>query len=76
MELVRKEIASLAETFPDDMEIDGPKEEDTKPIKITDEEMRQLVQKENLQDIKQATGTFGLIVGEKDILKPTSFERK
>lgn len=60
----------------DDMEIDGPKEEDTKPIQITDEEMRELVQKEKLQDIKQATGTFGLIVGEKDILKPTSFERK
>lgn len=60
----------------DDMEIDGPKEEDTKPIQITDEEMRKLVQKENLQDIKQATDTFGLIVGEKDILKPTSFERK
>ena len=60
----------------DDMEIDGPKEEDTKPIQITDKEMRELVQKENLQAIKQATDTFGLIVGEKDILKPTSFERK
>ena len=60
----------------DDMEIDGPKEEDTKPIQITDDEMRELVQKENLQAIKQATDTFGLIVGERDILKPTSFERK
>jgi hypothetical protein len=60
----------------DDMEIDGPKEEDTKLIQITDDEMRELVQKENLQAIKQATDTFGLIVGERDILKPTSFERK
>ena len=60
----------------DDMEIDGPKEEEPKDYQVTDGDMRELVASERLQDIKQATETFGLIVGEKDILKSTESERK